>query len=79
MLGLSGLGTHSHSTLPLGPTSAVTSRSERNPYSAIGGNGLRWLCSGATSTPCGRSAGPGNGTMEALLTGGECSPLPREH
>ena len=41
MLGLSGLGTHSHSTLPLGPTSAVTSRSERNPYSAIGGNGLR--------------------------------------
>ena len=40
MLGLSGRGAHSHSTLPLGPTRAVTSRSLRNPYSAIGGNGL---------------------------------------
>jgi hypothetical protein len=31
MLGLSILGTHIHSTLPLGATSAHTSQSEMNP------------------------------------------------
>src|SRR5690349_4508230 len=36
-LGPSILGRHIHSTLPLGATSAVTSQSERNAYSAIGG------------------------------------------
>ena len=30
-------GRHIHSTLPLGATSAVTSQSDRNAYSAIGG------------------------------------------
>ena len=33
-------GRHIHSMFPLGATSAVTSQSERNAYSAIGGNGL---------------------------------------
>jgi hypothetical protein len=40
MLGLSIRGRHIHSTLPLAATSADASQSERNPYSAIGGNGL---------------------------------------
>ncbi len=39
MLGESTRGTHIHSTLPLGAISAVTSQSERKPWSAIGGNG----------------------------------------
>jgi hypothetical protein len=33
-------GRHIHSTLPLAAISAVTSQLDRNPYSAIGGNGL---------------------------------------
>src|SRR4051794_23946541 len=33
-------GRHSHSTLPLGATSAVVLQSDRNAYSAMGGNGL---------------------------------------
>src|SRR4051794_41957982 len=37
-LGESKRGMHSHSTLPFGPTSAQVSQSDRNPYSAIGGN-----------------------------------------
>ena len=40
-LGLSMRGTHIHSTLPLGATSAHDSQSERKAYCAIGGNGLR--------------------------------------
>src|SRR5215212_8823971 len=36
----SGRGAHSHSTLPLGATSALVSQSDRNAYSAIGGYGL---------------------------------------
>src|SRR5262249_28237595 len=40
MLGPSIRGTHIHSTLPLGATSAVTSQSERKPYSAMAGNAL---------------------------------------
>jgi hypothetical protein len=40
LLGPSIRGRHIHSTLPLGATSAHTSRSEMNPYSAIGGNRL---------------------------------------
>src|SRR5262249_11690331 len=32
-------GRQSHSTLPDGATSAITSQSERNAYSAMGGNG----------------------------------------
>jgi hypothetical protein len=40
MLGPSIRGKHIHSTLPLGATSTHTSQSDRNPYSAIGGNGL---------------------------------------
>src|SRR4030095_13017853 len=36
----SGRGEHSHSTLPLGATRALVSQSDRNAYSAIGGNGL---------------------------------------
>src|SRR6266702_2016550 len=40
-LGASGLGRHSHSTFPLGATSALTSRSERKAYSSIAGKGLR--------------------------------------
>src|SRR6478735_3864088 len=38
-LGESNRGRQSHSTFPLGATRAATSPSERNPYSAIGGNG----------------------------------------
>src|SRR5918999_830019 len=48
-LGESMRGRHSHSTLPLGATSAVVSQSERKPYSAIGGNGdvpNAWLAAG---------------------------------
>jgi hypothetical protein len=33
-------GRHIHSIAPLGATSAVVSQSDRNAYSAIGGNGL---------------------------------------
>src|SRR5713101_8533347 len=39
-LGLSGRGTHIHSTRPLGAINALTSQSERNAKSAIGGNAL---------------------------------------
>src|SRR3954462_3095779 len=39
-LGESNRGRQSHSTAPLGATSADVSQSERNPYSAIGANGL---------------------------------------
>src|SRR6266581_1258393 len=39
-LGASGLGRHIHSTRPLGAISALTSQSERNANSAIGGNAL---------------------------------------
>src|SRR4029453_12570026 len=35
-----GRGEHSHSTLPLGATRALVSQSDRNAYSAMGGNGL---------------------------------------
>src|SRR3954452_2248959 len=38
-LGPSKRGRHIHSTAPLGATSAHVSQSERNAYSAIGGNG----------------------------------------
>src|SRR3954447_23555949 len=55
-LGESRRGTHSHSTLPDGAMSAVTSQSERNPYSRIGGNGERpWLSDGERGP--GRRAG----------------------
>src|SRR4051794_22205559 len=37
--GPSKRGRHIHSTAPLGATSAHVSQSERNAYSAIGGNG----------------------------------------
>jgi hypothetical protein len=40
MLGLSIRGRHIHSTLPLAAISAVTSQSDKNPNSAIGGNGF---------------------------------------
>src|ERR1044072_5981374 len=43
----SGRGEHSHSTLPLGATRALVSQSDRNAYSAMGGNGL------GPSTPSG--------------------------
>ena len=39
-LGLSGRGTHIHSTRPVGAIRQLTSQSERNAYSAMGGNGL---------------------------------------
>ena len=39
-LGLSIRGRHIHSTVPLAAISADTSQSDKNPYSAIGGNGL---------------------------------------
>src|ERR671930_2292505 len=39
-LGESKRGRQSHSTFPLGATSAHVVQSERNPYSAIGGKGL---------------------------------------
>src|SRR2546421_11856954 len=38
-LGPSKRGRHIHSTAPLGATSAHVSQSERNAYSAIGGDG----------------------------------------
>src|SRR4051794_41617911 len=38
-LGPSKRGRHIHSTAPLGATSAHVSQSDRNAYSAIGGNG----------------------------------------
>ena len=73
-LGLSGRGRQSHSMLPLGPTNAETSRSDRNPYSPIGGKGLCLDCQGAMSPPTGGVEGfPGKGTT-SLLTGNECSP-----
>src|SRR4051812_10249688 len=40
-LGESNCGRHSHSTFPLGATRAATSQSDRNAYSAIGGERLR--------------------------------------
>ena len=39
-LGESKRGRHSHSTFPLGATSAHVVQSDRKPYSAMGGNGL---------------------------------------
>src|SRR5207253_8490170 len=39
-LGLSGRGTHIHSTLPLGAIRQLASQSERNAYSAMGGKEL---------------------------------------
>src|SRR4051794_41330468 len=39
MLGASKRGTHSHSIVPSGATSAPVWQSDRNAYSAIGGNG----------------------------------------
>src|SRR5262252_4585124 len=39
-LGLSGRGRHIHSTRPVGAMRQLTSQSDRNAYSAIGGNGL---------------------------------------
>src|SRR3954463_10559624 len=41
-LGESKRGRHIHSTAPLGATSAPVSQSERNPYWAIGGEGVDW-------------------------------------
>ncbi len=51
MLGLSIRGRHIHSTLPLGATSAHTSQSDKNPYSAIGGNGLPFTVEWAGCEP----------------------------
>ena len=39
-LGLSIRGRHIHSAAPSAAISADTSQSDKNPYSAIGGNGL---------------------------------------
>ena len=38
--GASGRGGQNHSTLPEGATRALTSQSDKNAYSAMGGNGL---------------------------------------
>ena len=55
-LGESTRGRHSHSTFPLGATSATVSQSDRNAYSAIGGNGLpRSATPGASSPMPGRT------------------------
>src|SRR4051794_27865125 len=92
MLGLSIRGRHSHSTLPLGATSAVVSQSERNPYSAIGGNGLppsatvsigselRWsirAVSGRSRPEAGKS-GSAHGEGAVLKTGHGAGGVPRE-
>src|SRR3954467_9016389 len=63
-LGESNRGRQSHSTFPFGATSAQVSQSDRNAYSAIGGNGLAVTPrSGAHSVttappPPGRAAPP---------------------
>src|SRR2546421_12549117 len=57
-LGPSIRGRHSHSTLPLGATSAVTSQSDRKAYSAIGGkadpvpNAPAAACVSRAISPC---------------------------
>src|SRR5438132_12733736 len=56
-LGLSGRGRHIHSTRPLGATRQFASQSERNAYSAIGGNELAILI-GAGTAPAWGAACP---------------------
>ncbi len=59
-LGESSRGRHSHSTLPLAATSAVTSQSERNAYSAMGGKGeVHQIRIGAIVWLAGNGAGNG--------------------
>src|SRR2546430_1252657 len=58
-LGLSGRGRHIHSTRPLGAIRQLTSQSERNAYSAIGGDWPR------TTTPA-LLAPPVEGTVDPL-------------
>src|SRR5437773_8827335 len=56
-LGLSGRGRHIHSTRPLGATRQFASQSERNAYSAMGGNELAILI-GAGTAPAWGAACP---------------------
>src|SRR5205814_9547417 len=56
-LGLSGRGRHIHSTRPLGATRQFASQSDRNAYSAIGGNELAILI-GAGTAPAWGTACP---------------------
>src|SRR4051812_43451866 len=83
--GPSNRGRQSHSTLPLGATSAHVSQSDRKPYSAMGGNGLppsgtsSCSCLTATSVPYRtgswrRSGGPGVGAPVEQLV----EPQPRD-
>src|SRR5207247_837001 len=52
-LGLSGRGRHIHSTRPLGATRQFASQSDRNAYSAMGGNELAILIGAGTAPTCG--------------------------
>src|SRR5215831_19915809 len=52
-LGLSGRGRHIHSTRPLGATRQFASQSERNAYSAMGGNELAILIGAGIGTDVG--------------------------
>src|SRR5581483_1214013 len=48
-LGPSGRGRHIHSTRPLGAIRQLASQSERNAYSAMGGNELATCCAPSCS------------------------------
>src|SRR4051794_16318416 len=77
-LGESRRGTHSHSTLPDGAINAVTSQSERNAYSRIGGNGERpWLGDGerAPARRTGRSIAFSTSVTESLAFHGQACPI----
>ena len=68
-LGLSGRGRHIHSTLPLGATRALDSRSERNAYSAMGGKGLRPKDPSVPLVPkaWGKSSEPRSGALKSSV------------
>ena len=71
MLGESTRGRHIHSTAPDGATSATVSQSDRNAYSAMGGNALvpvRGSYSRSRMGADGAGAGAGRGFSSGLLT-----------
>src|SRR4051795_11179420 len=54
MLGASKRGTHNHSIVPSGATSAPVWQSDRNAYSLIGGNGDAGASRGGASLKAGQ-------------------------
>src|SRR5579859_646963 len=65
-LGLSGRGRHIHSTRPLDATRQFASQSERNAYSAMGGNELAILIGAGIDPVCG-TARPSPSAVTGLI------------